>query len=82
MANNIYFKALVKRDLKSIDKTNQTRILDELVADLSANIEARKTLKNSDLLSLRIGNYRVIYKKVSGSMLIVRIAHRKEVYRD
>ena len=82
MSNKIYFKASVKRDLKAIDKTRQLRILEELMADLSANADAGKVLKNSDFLSLRIENYRVIYQKVSDGLLIVRIAHRKEVYRN
>lgn len=81
MANKIYVKASVKRDLKAIDARNQLRIMEDLVCELSANLRAGKPLKNSDFLGLRLGDYRIIYQIVSDGVLIVRIAHRKEVYR-
>jgi len=33
------------------------------------------------LYKLRVGDYRVIYAMSADSVLIVRIAHRREVYR-
>jgi len=51
--------------------------------DLAANIKKLKSKRYRDLYRLRIGHYRVIYRKMDRTLviLIVRIGHRREVYR-
>ncbi len=73
-------------DLQRIDKPHQ-RIIKEKLLILAHNSEA---LKNNikrlqggeDLFRLRVGSYRVVFKKEERRLLIliVRIGHRKEVY--
>ncbi|MDI6757873.1 MAG: type II toxin-antitoxin system RelE/ParE family toxin [Endomicrobiia bacterium] len=82
MANKIYYKDSVGRDLKGIDYSERIRIIAKIERTLSENSDAGKNLRNSERRSLRIGNYRVIYTKVKDGVLIARIGHRKEVYRD
>ena len=75
-------------DLKRIDKPHQ-RIIKEKLLILAQNPEALKNnikrLQGSgseDLFRLRVGSYRVVFKKEDRRLLIliVRIGHRKEVY--
>lgn len=73
-------------DLKSIDKPHQ-RIIKEKLLILAANPEALKNnikrlAANENIFRLRVGSYRVIFKKENLRLLIliVRIGHRKEVY--
>jgi mRNA interferase RelE/StbE len=73
-------------DLKRIEKPHQ-RIIKEKLSILAHNPEA---LKNNikrlqggeDFFRLRVGSYRVVFKKEDRRflILIVRIGHRKEVY--
>lgn len=46
--------------------------------------QASKKLKGSDYYRLRIGDYRVIYliKEKQLIVIIVRIGHRREIYRQ
>ena len=74
-------------EFKKLDKPIQKRIkekLDILAKNPDALKRNIKPLKGSytDLYRLRIGNYRVIYKmeKEKLLILIVRVAHRREVY--
>jgi len=50
---------------------------------LTKNVYAGKALKGryEGLYSLRVGDYRVIYKIESFGVLILAIGHRKDVYR-
>lgn len=74
-------------DLRRIDRPQQ-KIIKEKLLILAENPEA---LKNNikrlsgtdmDLFRLRVGSYRVIFKKDKEELVIivVRIGHRKEVY--
>lgn len=74
-------------DLKNIDRAHQ-KIIKEKLLMLAENPEV---LKNNikrlsgtkdDYYRLRIGNYRVIFKKEEKQLIIiiVRIGHRKGIY--
>jgi mRNA interferase RelE/StbE len=74
-------------DLKNIDRAHQ-KIIKEKLLILAKNPEV---LKNNikklsgtkeDFYRLRVGNYRVIFKKKEKQLIIiiVRIGHRKEIY--
>lgn len=82
MANRIYYKDSVGRDLKGIDHAEAKRIVSKIETRLSKDSNAGKPLKNSEYHSLRVGNYRVIYIKVKDGVLVARIGHRKDVYDD
>lgn len=76
-------------DLARIDRPHQ-RIIKEKLIILAENPEA---LKNNikrlggdvqDLFRLRVGRFRIIFKKDETELLIliVRIGHRKDVYQS
>lgn len=73
-------------DLKRIDRAHQ-RIIKEKLLILAEHPEALKNnikrlAAGEDLFRLRVGGYRVIFKKEDRRLiiLIVRIGHRKEIY--
>ena len=74
-------------DLKKIDRAHQKIIKEKLLLlaknpqVLKNNIKKLRETKN-DYFRLRIGKYRVIFKKHQKQLIIiiVRIGHRKEVY--
>lgn len=74
-------------DLKKIDRAHQIIIKEKLLMlaenpqVLKNNIKKLKGTKDN-YYRLRVGNYRVIFKKKEKQLIIiiVRIGHRKEVY--
>lgn len=74
-------------DLRKIDRAHQKIIKAKLLI-LAKNPEALKnnirriTGTDLPLYRLRVGSYRVIFKKEEDALLIVviRIGHRKEIY--
>jgi len=79
----IAFKKSVARDLKRIDKNQTERILDKIDEELPDKAESFPVLagKFSGLRKFRVGDYRVIYSIIGDTALILRISHRREVYR-
>ncbi len=83
MAYNIVYKKSVQRDLKRVPKAEADRILNQIEQELSKNANAYPVLKGqfAGLRKYRIGDYRVIYAIVGDDCLVLRIGHRKEVYK-
>ncbi len=83
MSYNIAFKKSVARDLKKIDRDQVDRILRRIEDELPEKAETFTVLtgKFSGLRKFRIGDYRVIYSIIGDTALILRIGHRREVYR-
>ncbi len=83
MAFKIAYKRSVERDLKKIDKEQLKIIFDKIEADLSINASKYPSLtgKFAGLRKFRVGDYRIIYSIIEDTVLILRIAHRKEAYK-
>lgn len=83
MAYNIVYKKSVHRDLKRIPKAESDRLLNQIEADLAKKAEAYPALKGpfAGLRKYRSGDYRVIYAILGNDVLVLRIGHRKDIYR-
>ena len=83
MASKIVYKASVAGDLRRLDKPVARRILEKLERVLTVNPNAGIPLTGEfrGLLKFRVGDYRVIYTKTADGVLVLRIGHRKDVYR-
>jgi len=85
MAYKLKYHADVKRsDLPKIDAKNRNMIKRAIEERLATRPEAygkplQRTLKG--YWKLRVGDYRVVFKAFSDTVLIFGIIHRKEVYR-
>jgi len=83
LAYNIVYKKSVQRDLKKLPKAEADRILNEIEQELSKNADTHPILKGqfTGLRKFRIGDYRLIYAILGDDCLVLRIGHRKEVYK-
>jgi mRNA interferase RelE/StbE len=83
LACKVQYKSSVFNDLKNIDKPTARRILDsienELAEDPSKGISLESKFKG--LFKFRVGSYRVVYARLDDGILILRVGHRKNVYR-
>ncbi len=84
MAIRIEYKKSVARDLKKIDPDDVQRILAIIEEKLPEQAEQCLELKGKfkGLRRFRIGDYRVIFVVLGERLIILRIGHRKDVYRD
>jgi len=84
LSYKIAFKKSVSRDLKKIDKEQVKRILDKIETELPEKADVFPTLtgKFSGLRKFRVGDFRVIYSIIGNTALILRVGHRKEVYKS
>ncbi len=83
MTYKLVFKSSVARDLKKIDKSEARKILDKVEDVLSEKPDDYPVLKGqfAGFRRFRIGDYRVIYVIMDDEVMVLRIAHRKEVYK-
>ena len=84
MNYKIVFKKSVSRDLKKIDKEQAEKILNKIESELpgKAGILPTLTGKFSGLRKFRVGDFRVVFTIIGDTALILRIGHRKEVYKS
>ena len=83
MAFNITYKKSVIRDISRLDKKEARRIINKIEKDLSERAESYLVLKGefAGLRKMRIGDYRVVFTIMDANVIILRIGHRKEIYK-
>jgi mRNA interferase RelE/StbE len=83
LAYNVVYKKSVQRDLKKLSKAEARRILNQIEEDLSKNADAYPVLEGqfAGLRKYPVGDYRVIYAILGEDALVLRIGHRKDVYK-
>ena len=83
MAYRIVYKKSVARDLSRLDKTEARRILNRLEKDLAEKPDSYPVLKGkfAGLRKYRIGEYRVVYAIIATDVQVLRIGHRRDVYK-
>ena len=83
MAVRIEYKASVAGDLRRLDRAAAERILRTIEQSLAGPNPGGASLSGefAGLSRLRVGDYRVIYARQAGGFLVLRIGHRREVYR-
>ena len=82
----IEWKSSALKELKRIDKSAVPRIINA-VESLATNprpVGVRKLKGSERSFRIRAGAYRVIYEILDNALIlfIVRVRHRKDVYRD
>ena len=76
-------KKSVQKDLSKIPKAVVVRILDKIDKERPGGAESFPALKGefAGLRKFRVGDHCVIYTLLGNDVLILHIAHRKNVYR-
>ena len=83
MAFNLTYKESVRKDLSALGKAEAKRILDKIEKELSRRADTYPTLQGrfAGLRKLRVGDYRVIFAILDQDVLILRIGHRRGIYK-
>ena len=79
----LFYKNSVAKDLKRLSKDEIKRILKGIEEKIIADPFLGKPLKGDfrGCYRYRFGDYRVIYSVVNQEILILRIGHRKDIYK-
>lgn len=83
MAYSVVYKSSVQRDLKKLPKAEARRVLGLIEVELSENAETYLVLKGqfAGLRKYRVGDYRVVFAVLGNEVLVLRIDHRKDIYK-
>ena len=79
-----YLESVVKGDILKLPKIEKKKIKRAIEERLTQDpVRFGKPLRYSlkGCRRVRVGNYRIIFKLETKTILIVKIGHRKEVYR-
>jgi len=81
----IYFKESVKKDFKPFSKINTRKILQKIdsLAEAPRPFGCEK-LTDQERYRVRQGHYRIVYsiQDEEQTVWIIKIAHRKDIYRS
>ncbi len=71
-----------EKKLRQIHKIDQIAIAQKIrsLTDKKIHSQSEKLRGYKDIFRLRVGDYRIVYRKRSDSLYIVLIAHRREIY--
>jgi addiction module RelE/StbE family toxin len=83
LAYRVFYKRSVARDLSRLDKAEARRILNRLEKALAEKADSYPVLKGkfAGLRKYRIGEYRVIYAIIASDVQVLRIGHRRDIYK-
>ncbi|MBI4066100.1 type II toxin-antitoxin system RelE/ParE family toxin [Candidatus Gottesmanbacteria bacterium] len=71
-----------EKELRKLPKFDQIAVADKIRALPNTSISGEEKLSGFSLVyRVRVGNYRIVYKKTSAVIIIVLIRHRRDVYR-
>jgi len=84
LAYDIKFKKAVAKDLRKLGKPEADRILTKIAAELPEIADSLPGLRGkfAGLRKYRIRSYRIVFAIIQNTIVITRIRHRKEVYRN
>ena len=71
-----------EKQLRKLSKINQMAVVRKIrqIRD-KGFLSGKEKLKGVDGYKVRVGDYRIVYKKTKKLIYIVLIGHRKEVYK-
>jgi len=70
-----------KKQLKSVRRAVQIILAKKIREFVVSLTEEQKLTGYRNLYRIRVGNYRIIYRRTHEEVYIVLIGHRREIYR-
>jgi mRNA interferase RelE/StbE len=78
--SDVTFTAAATRQWLKLPPQTRKRIGAKLNAFAATGLGDIKKLKGQDGARLRVGDYRVIFYQESGSIVVVAVGHRRDIY--
>lgn len=79
---NVIISPRSEKELKKITKIDQIAVARKirLIKEESINLQEEKLSGFKNIFRVRVGNYRIVYRKTSQEIYIILIGHRKDIY--
>lgn len=78
----LIFSPLAEKQFKKLPKTIQILIAQKVRRMRKRNYYGSSRMKGyKNVFKVRIGNYRIVYKKTANRIYVINLGHRKDVYR-
>ena len=79
----ISYLSRVEKDLRKISKLGQIAIANKLrnLESEDVLIEEIKLKGFKNMFRVRVGDYRVVYEKSKKEITVIKVGHRKDVYK-
>ncbi|MEK7165931.1 MAG: type II toxin-antitoxin system RelE/ParE family toxin [Patescibacteria group bacterium] len=79
---NIVISPKAEKQLRKLPKFDQIAVAQKIRALRVSDIHSEEKLSGyKDIFRIRVGDYRMVYRKTSQSIYIIVIRHRRDVYR-
>ncbi len=79
---NIILSPRAEKELKNLPKFDQIAIAQKIRSLPHSTLTGEEKLSGyPHVYRVRVGNYRIVYRKTSQSIYIVLIGHRRDIYR-
>jgi len=71
-----------EKELRKLPKFDQIAVVQKIRALLNPSIAGEEKLSGyTHIYRVRVGNYRIVFKKTHQGLFVVLIRHRRDVYR-
>ncbi|MDO8571783.1 MAG: type II toxin-antitoxin system RelE/ParE family toxin [bacterium] len=79
---SIIISPRAEKQLRKLPKFDQIAVIEKIRSLSTAATQKEEKLSGyKDIFRVRVGDYRIVYRKASQSVYIVLIRHRRDVYR-
>ncbi len=79
----VILSSQVKKRLKKLSRIDLAIVGKKLkkLENKSSTLDEKKIRGSKNLFRVRVGSYRIVYRKTKNKIYVTMIGHRKEVYR-
>lgn len=79
----IVLSPLAEKQLRKLSKIDQIAVAEKIraIGDSSSGIIGERLKGYRDIFRVRVGDYRLVYRRFSDRYYIILIHHRKDVYQ-
>ncbi|EKD66925.1 MAG: hypothetical protein ACD_48C00674G0003 [uncultured bacterium] len=81
---NVLLSNRAEKQLRTLPKIDQLAVAQKirLIRDSGTAVPQEEKLSGyTNIFRVRVGNYRIVYRKTTQQLFIILIRHRKDVYR-
>jgi mRNA interferase RelE/StbE len=79
---NVFIAPQAQKQLHKLQKFDQLAVIKKLHLLGNEGISGQEKLSGfADAYRVRVGVYRIVYRKLKEEIVVIRIQHRKDVYR-
>lgn len=81
---NVILSGRAEKQLRTLPKIDQLAVAQKIrhIQGAPRSVPQEEKLSGyTDIFRVRVGNYRIVYRKTTQQLYIILIRHRKDVYR-